>query len=149
MVGSVGNRGGLTRLRGGVAGLALCFMAASCTAGGGVELPVTLEVQDGWIREPGSECAGSRPFLYVHAGAPFHIESSSEERVVADGSLPGGIAVEASREDLEVSRVPTFCRFRFSVPVREPGDYRFVLDEGAPLEFSIDNEQSEVGLIIP
>ncbi|MDQ3991249.1 MAG: hypothetical protein M3245_02910 [Actinomycetota bacterium] len=108
--------------------------AAGC--GPATTYAITLEVRDGWVREPGTECAGSRPFLYVHADAPYRVVDARSGDVVASGALPAGTAVEALREDLGVSRVPSFCRFRLTVPLPGPGQYRLVLSEGDPLRFT-------------
>ena len=125
----------------------LC-LAAACTSGGGVDHPVTLEVQDGWVREPGAECAGSRPFLFVHRDGPYRVIDAGGE-VVASGALPGGTAVDAYNEDLGVPRVPTFCRFRFDVRLPGRGDYRLALEEGDPLAFSVGEGESPILLTIP
>jgi len=129
--------------------LLLCIVGTACSASADVDQKVTLEVRDGWIREPDSECAGSRPFLYVHRSSPFRVEEGASGKVVARGVLPEGKAVEAMREDLGAARVPTFCRFRFTISLPGPGDYRLVLDEGGPLGFSTRSESSDVKLIIP
>ena len=115
----------------------LALLAFSATACGvsGRQYAITLEVQDGWIRSPGAECAGSIPFLFVHPTGPFRVEDRAGN-VLASGELPDGIAVEAYNEDLEVPRVPTFCRFRLEAELPGPGDYRLQLEEGPPLEFS-------------
>jgi hypothetical protein len=99
------------------------------------------------VREPGAECAGSIPFLYVHRTGPYRVESGDE--VVADGELPGGVAVEAYNEDLEVPRVPTFCRFRIEASLPEPGPYRLILEEGSPLEFDVGDEDTPILVTIP
>jgi hypothetical protein len=129
--------------------LVSCVAGIACSQDAGVEQAVTLEVRDGWIREPGAECAGSRPLLYVHRDAAFEVEESPGGQEVSDGVLPAGLAVEAVEEDLEEKRVPTFCQFQFDVSVPGPGDYRLVLSEGAPLEFTIVDDTSEVSLILP
>lgn len=129
--------------------LVLCVIGVACSSSAGTEHRATLEVRDGWIREPGAECAGSRPFLYVHREAAFRVEESSSGEVVARGELPEGRAVEALREELGVARVPTFCRFRFTVSLPSRGDYRFVLEEGEPLEFSVGTASSDVTLVLP
>jgi hypothetical protein len=132
-------------------GLLSCLFAAGCAAFGGAasELRVTLEVQDGWVREPGEDCSGSRPYLYVHRGGDYQIEEARTGEMVDSGSLPGGTAVEAYNEDLEVSRVPTFCRFRLSVPLARDGEYRLVLAEGDPLTFSVDGSRDPILVTIP
>ncbi|MDQ4005468.1 MAG: hypothetical protein M3135_04085 [Actinomycetota bacterium] len=126
--------------------LALWFLCAACSTGS-TAVDITLEVRDGWIREPGVECAGSRPFLYVHRNAPFRVEDGSGE-VLTSGVLPSGTGVEALNEDLGVPKVPTFCRFRFSVEVPGPGRYRLVLEQGSPLELSVQGEVRDVTLVI-
>ena len=130
------------------AALALCLAAAAC-GGSGDTVEVTLEVRDGWVREPDAECAGSIPFLYVHRGGPYRVEADRGGRVVSSGTLPPGRAVEAVNEDLGVPRVPTFCRFRFAVEVPGPGDYRLELEEGSPLEFEVGDAPRPVILVIP
>ncbi len=109
---------------------------------------MTLEVRDAWVRAPGEECAGSRPFLYVHRDAPYRVEDASTGEEVASGELPAGTAVEAFPEDLEVPRVPTFCLFRFTVALPRAGDYRFVLEEGDPVEFSAQRESRDVTIVL-
>src|SRR5919108_996620 len=121
----------MRQARAGVALLALlALLAFSATACGvsGRQYAITLEVQDGWIRSPGAECAGSIPFLFVHPTGPFRVEDRAGN-VLASGELPDGIAVEAYNEDLEVPRVPTFCRFRLEAELPGPGDYRLQLEE--------------------
>ena len=128
--------------------LLLCIAGVACSGDDGVEHRITLEVQDGWIREPGSECAGSRPFLYVHREAPFEVQDANGD-TVDSGRLPEGTAVEAANEDLEVPRVPTFCRFEFTLSLPEGDDYRLVLEEGDPLEFPDGSPPADVELILP
>jgi hypothetical protein len=115
---------------------ALLVLLATACGGSGSQYTITLEVQDAWIRLPGAECAGSIPYLFVHRTGPFQIVDRAGE-VVASGELPGGVAVEAFHEDLEVPRVPTFCRFRIDAELPGPGDYRLVLERGSPLAFSV------------
>lgn len=112
----------------------LVLLATACGTSGR-QYAITLEVQDGWIRSPGAECAGSIPFLFVHRTGTYRVEDRAGE-VVASGELPDGIAVEAFNEDLEVPRVPTFCRFRLEAELPGPGAYRLQLEQGPPLEFS-------------
>lgn len=112
-------------------------MLAGCgEAGGGGALTVRLDVRDGELRAPGAHCAGSVPFLYVHASAPYRVEDGNGA-TVARGRLPQGRAVEAFNEDLGVPRVPTFCRMRFEVQAPERAEYRLVLDGHEPLRFSV------------
>ena len=127
---------------------ALCLALASCSGDTGADVKVRLEVRDGWIREPGSGCAGSRPFLYVHQDGDFRVERASGGEVTS-GTLPEGQAEEATDIELETERVPTFCVFSFDFSVPEPGDYRLVLEEGSPLEFAVEGEENDVTLLIP
>ena len=127
------------------AALVLCLAAVACARG--TEYPVTLEVRDGWVREPGAECAGSRPFLFAHRDAPFRVETPRGASV-ASGELPAGTAVEALRQEVGAPRVPTFCRFRFSLSLPGRGRYRFELEGGVhPLELVAG--RGPVTLIIP
>jgi len=96
---------------------------------------IILQVMDGNVREPGVECAGARPFLYVHAGARFDVTDAGGE-VLASGPLPPGVAVEAFNDDLEVDRVPTFCVFTVSIELPDRAAYRLVLEEGDPVSFT-------------
>jgi thiol-disulfide isomerase/thioredoxin len=96
---------------------------------------VQLDVRDGALRAPGENCAGSYPFLYLHASAPYRIQDGDGATVV-QGRLPQGEAVAAFKEDLGVPRVPTVCRMRLSVRAPARGDYRLVVDGSEPLRFS-------------
>ena len=129
-------------------GIALVLSLAACTGDAGLDYRMTLEVRDAGIRTPGTECAGSRPFLFVHRDAPYRVEEATSGEEIASGELPPGTAVEAFPEDLEVPRVPTFCRFRFTVALPRAGDYRLVLEEGEPLEFSAGRESRDVTLVL-
>jgi hypothetical protein len=134
----------------GIGLLLLCLpfvIACAGSDGAGSELRLTLEVQDGWVREPGEECAGSRPYLYAHRSAPYRIEAAAGGDVVGSGSLPAGTAVEAHNDELGVKRVPTFCRFRLSVEIPDDGEYMLVLPEGRPLKFSVGGRNEEPILV--
>jgi hypothetical protein len=126
------------------------LVVAACSADEGprLEYSVELEVRDGWVREPGTGCSGSRPFLYVHRGTGYRVEDQAGGEVLASGTLPEGTAVEALREDLGVPRVPTFCRFNFTVALPGQGDFRFVVDGGAPLEFPAGDPSKPLTLVI-
>ena len=96
--------------------------------------------QDKNVREEGIECAGARPYHYVHARAPYTIEDGDGE-VVADGELPAGHAENAEPEiDWNVPRIPTFCVMEFEVELPERPRYRLRLERGAPLEFVAADE---------
>jgi hypothetical protein len=122
-------------------------LAAALTAGAGcagsaaeVEASIRLVVRDKNIRTEGVECAGARPFHYVHAGAPFTIEAE-DGTVVADGTLPAGRAENAEPGvDWGVDRIPTFCVLELEVDLPERPRYRLRLERGRPLEFVVDEE---------
>ena len=63
-------------------------------SGDGMDLTIRLVVEDKNIRVEDSECAGARPFQYVHAQAGFALDDGAGEEV-ADGELPAGRAVNA------------------------------------------------------
>lgn len=116
---------------------ALVAVLAGC-GGSGDELDVriTLVVEDKNIRAEGSECAGARPFHYVHAEAGYTLEGADGE-VLADGELPAGRAVNADPAiDWGVERIPTFCVLELEVDdvPRRPG-YALHLEQGRPLSF--------------
>jgi hypothetical protein len=100
-----------------VATLVGCVGCSS--SGADVETSIRLVVRDKNIRTEGVECAGARPFHYVHAGAPFTIEAD-DGTVVADGTLPAGRAENAEPGvDWGVDRIPTFCVVELEVDLPE------------------------------
>ncbi len=121
-----------------VAALALAVLALGACGGSddGMDMRITLVVEDKNIRVEDSECAGARPFQYVHAQAGFVLDDGAGEEV-ADGELPAGRAVNADPSiDWGVDRIPTFCVFELElddVPRRDR--YALRLDEGSPLPF--------------
>jgi hypothetical protein len=120
-----------------------CLLAAllgvGC-AGSGDEARLRLVVPDKNIREEGVECAGARPFHYVHAGAPFTIEAE-DGTIVAEGTLPAGHAENAEPGiDWGVERIPTFCVVELEVELPEHPRYRFRVVGGRPLEFVLEEE---------
>jgi hypothetical protein len=124
------------------AALAAALVAGAGCSGSGddVEASIRLVVQDKNIRTEGVECAGARPFHYVHAGAPFTVEAE-DGTVVADGTLPAGRAENAEPEiEWGVDRIPTFCVLEFDVDLPERPGYRLRLERGLPLEFAVDSE---------
>ena len=121
-----------------VAALALAVLALGACGGSddGMDMRITLVVEDKNIRVEDSECAGARPFQYVHAQAGFVLDDGAGEEV-ADGELPAGRAVNADPSiDWGVDRIPTFCVFELElddVPRRD--GYALRLGEGSPLPF--------------
>jgi hypothetical protein len=120
-----------------LAALALAVLAlGACGSSDGVDMRITLVVEDKNIRIEDSECAGARPFQYVHAQAGFALEDGAGDEV-ADGELPAGQAVNADPSiDWGVERIPTFCVFELElddVPRRDR--YSLRLDEGSALPF--------------
>lgn len=117
--------------------LPLVLALAGCGGSGdGLDVRITLVVEDENIRAEGSECAGARPFQYVHAEAGYALEDAGGE-VLADGELPAGRAVNADPAiDWGVERIPTFCELELEledVPRREA--YALRLERGSPLPF--------------
>jgi hypothetical protein len=129
-------------------GLAVCFVAvlllAPACAGDdgdgseaeGDERVIRLVIPDNNIRAEGAECAGARPFEYLHASAPFTLETADGE-VVVEGELPAGHAENAEPgTDWEAEEIPTVCVMRLTLAdVPEAESYLLRLPEGEPLEF--------------
>jgi hypothetical protein len=116
--------------------LAVLALGACGGSDDGQDLRITLVVEDKNIRVEDSECAGARPFQYVHAQAGFELEDGAGN-AVADGELPAGHAVNADPTiDWGVDRIPTFCVFDLElddVPRRDR--YSLRLGEGSALPF--------------
>jgi hypothetical protein len=130
-------------------GLAVCLAAILLAApacagdddggageGGAGERVIRLVIPDNNIRVEGDECAGARPFEYLHADAPFTFETGEGE-VIAEGELPVGHAENAEPgTDWGVEEIPTVCVMRLAFEdVPEAETYRLRLPEGDPLEF--------------
>jgi hypothetical protein len=136
------------------AALGALLVLAGCAGSGGDgrDLRISLAVEDKNIRAEGDECAGARPFGYVHAEAGYALEDGSGD-VLEQGTLPAGHAVNADPSiDWGVERIPTFCVFELEldgVPPRET--YALRLAEGNPLPF--DGSRAEGGepveLVLP
>jgi hypothetical protein len=111
---------------------------AGCGGGGEdtIEARLRLVVPDNGIRVEGVECAGARPFEYVHPGARFALEAS-DGSVLVEGELPTGRAENADPSiDWGVERIPTVCVMQLDLEdVPERPLYRLRLPEGRPLEF--------------
>jgi hypothetical protein len=106
-------------------------------------LTVRLDVRDGALRAPGEPCAGSVPFLYVHASAPYRLEDG-DGTTLAEGRLPEGRAVKAFREELGVPREPTHCRMTIAVDAPERREYRLVVAGREPLRFAAERRSAVV-----
>jgi hypothetical protein len=128
-------------------GLAVCLtavlLAAPACAGGeddaaneGGERVIRLVIPDNNIRVEGAECAGARPFEYLHASAPYTLESADGD-VLVEGELPAGHAENAEPgTDWGVEEIPTVCVMRLAFgDVAESETYVLRLPEGEPLEF--------------
>ena len=131
-------------------GLAVCLAAIlvaapACAGGGdddgggeagGDERVIRLVIPDNNIRVEGAECAGARPFEYLHASAPYTLESAGGE-VLVEGELPPGHAENAEPgTDWGVEEIPTVCVMRLAFEdVAAAETYLLRLPEGEPLEF--------------
>ncbi len=123
----------MTRLL--VASLASVLVLGGCGAGDEVDARLRLVVPDNNIREEGTECAGARPFTYVHRGAPYAVEAGSGE-ILVEGELPAGRAENADPSvDWGVERIPTVCVIELDLALPERPRYRLRLERGLPLEF--------------
>jgi hypothetical protein len=124
--------------------LAAILLAAPACAGedeggageGGGERVIRLVIPDNNIRVEGAECAGARPFEYLHATAPYTLEAADGE-VLIEGELPPGHAENAEPgTDWGVEEIPTVCVMRLALDdVPEAESYVLRLPEGEPLEF--------------
>jgi hypothetical protein len=130
---------------------AACGPAPEEGGPGDVRLTMQVLVRDGTIRNPGVECSGSRPFLYVHANAAYRVEDAATEEPLLTGSLPAGTAIEAYDEDLGVPRVPTFCLVSWPVVLPPRDEYRLVLEEGEPVAFRAADVDAEnrITIVVP
>lgn len=104
----------------------------------GVSARLRLVVVDNHVRAEGDECAGARPYRYVHAGAPFSVEAE-DETVLVEGELPPGRAENADPSiEWGVERFPTVCVIDLTVDDLPPRPrYLVRLPEGAPLAFEV------------
>jgi hypothetical protein len=129
----------MRHVRAAAACLAVLLPSLIGCGGGGedtVEAHLRLVVPDNNIRVEGVECAGARPFEYVHPGARFALEAP-DGSVLVDGELPTGRAENADPSiDWGVERIPTVCVMQLDLEdVPERALYRLRLPEGRPLEF--------------
>ena len=129
----------MRHVRAAAACLAVLLPSLMGCGGGGedtVEAHLRLVVPDNNVRVEGVECAGARPFEYVHPGARFALEAS-DGSVLVEGELPTGRAETADPSiDWGVDRIPTVCVMELElVDVPERPRYRLRLPEGRPLEF--------------
>jgi hypothetical protein len=117
--------------------LAVLALGACGGSGDTLDLKITLVVEDENIRVEDTECAGARPFQYVHARSGFTLEDGAG-KTVADGELPAGHAVNVDPTvDWGVERIPTFCVFDLEIDdVPRRAAYQLRLDQGSPLPFS-------------
>ena len=118
------------------AALAILALAGCGGSGDGPGMRITLVVEDENIRVEGTECAGARPFQYVHAQARYTLEDGAGN-VLAEDELPAGHAVDSDPSiDWGVERIPTFCVFDLELKdVPERPSYALKLAEGRPLPF--------------
>ena len=126
------------RLRsvGGVIAVALGLVGCS-GSDDTVDVHLRVVVPDNYIRAEGVECAGARPYEYVHAGARFTLETEDGTELV-EGQLPAGRAENADPSvDWGVERIPTICVMDVDLPdVPEHPRYQLRLEGGRPLQFA-------------
>ncbi len=127
----------------------ISLVAVACQPSAGRSgTEIRLVVTDGHIRAPGDECAGSGPYLYVHAEASYAVEDAGG-KVIAGGRLPAGRAIEADPSiGWTVPRVPTFCALEFAVADLPSGSYRIRLEGGEPLPFELPGDLDEDGALV-
>jgi len=118
------------------AAFAVLALAGCGSSGDGLDMRITLVVEDENIRAEGSECAGARPFQYVHAKAAYMLEDGGGDALVED-DLPAGRAVNADPSiDWGVERIPTYCVFELELDdVPRRPRYALRLARGSPLPF--------------
>jgi hypothetical protein len=120
-------------------------------SGDTTDVHLRVVVADNEIRAEGVECAGARPYQYVHAGARFTLETDDGTEL-AEGELPAGRAENADPSiDWGVERFPTVCAMEVDVEgVPQHAGYRLRLPEGPPLEFeaSANSGEERITLIV-
>jgi hypothetical protein len=123
-----------------------CLTACS---GDGKDLHLLVVVPDNEIRAEGVECAGARPYQYVHAGARFTLQTEDGTEL-AQGELPSGRAENADPSiDWGVERIPTVCAMEVDIEgVAEHAGYRLQLEEGPPLAFEARDSEGRITLIV-
>ena len=119
---------------------------AGCGGGGEetVEARLRLVVPDNNIRVEGVECAGARPFRYIHRGTPYTLETP-DGTVLEEGELPAGRAENADPSiEWGVERIPTVCVMELSLTgLPEHPRYQLRVEGGPPLPFDAALLESE------
>ena len=134
-----------TLWRGGWLGVVAACLAAGVlvgcvgSAGGAGTARLRVVVRDNHVREEGVECAGARPFRYVHQGASYTI-TGPDGNTVHSGELPAGQARNADPTvEWGLARIPTVCIVDLAVPLLgAEGRYDLRLSEGPPLAFDAE-----------
>lgn len=116
---------------------ALAGFVGCSGSGNTVDVHLLVVVADNYVRAEGVECAGARPFEYVHAGAPFTLETAEGTDLV-EGELPAGRSENADPSiDWGVERIPTVCVMEVDLPgLPEHPSYQLSLEEGRPIQFA-------------
>jgi hypothetical protein len=145
-------RVGVPRWSGRRASLVVLMVAAGLLAAcsdDGKDLHLLVVVPDNEIRAEGVECAGARPYQYVHAGARFTLETEDGTEL-AEGELPSGRAENADPSiDWGVERIPTVCAMQVDIEgVAEHAGYRLQIEEGPPLAFEARDSEGRITLIV-
>ena len=106
-----------------------------------------LLVRDGSLRVDGSPCSGSGGLIYLHRSAPFSVLDDKGQELAA-GELPAGKAVKALDKDFgNARRIPTNCEFSVPVAVAESPSYQLVVEGGAPIKLT-PQDNPEEGLLL-
>jgi hypothetical protein len=121
----------------GLIGVALVGLVGCTGSVDTVDIHLRVVVADNYIRAEGVECAGARPYEYVHGGARFTLETE-DGTDLAEGQLPAGRAENADPSfDWGVERIPTVCVMDVDLPdMPEHANYQLRLEEGRPLQFA-------------
>ncbi|MEU4678921.1 hypothetical protein [Micromonospora sp. NPDC023737] len=115
----------------------------------GSAMTVRVLVRDINIRPEGVECAGTGPYTHFHNRSPFQV-IDPDGRTLAEGALPSGTSVATFKEDLEVTRVPTYCEFAVPVTVADRSAYRLVVDGHPPIALTRnDSEGPALVAVVP
>ena len=115
----------------GVVAVSAVLALSGCSevqAGTGTDLHGTVFVTDASIRAIGDPCSGRRPYLDVRPGAALAV-TDGNGRVLAEGALGEGEALNAHPALDHLARTLTHCALRFTIEDVAAAD-RYVLEFG-------------------